>query len=128
MIKVGVQTNLNGLDAQFEEIVQAIEQNLDAVATHVETEAKTTSAFHDKTGNLRASIRKRKSKFQDGGYIVEASGRGKAKGYHAANVEYGHVMIAWGRPTGRRVPAKPYMRPAAEKGIRKAIELFRIKK
>jgi len=128
MIKVGVQYNPDGLDAQFEEIVQAIEQNLDEVASTVELEAKTTSAFHDKTGNLRASIKKRKSKFENGGYIVEASGRGKSKGYHAANVEFGHVLIAWGHPTGRRVPAKPFMRPAAEKGIRKAIELFRVKK
>jgi hypothetical protein len=129
MIKMSVRVdNINGLDAQFGEVLAAIEGNLDAVASMVETEARSSAAFIDKTGNLRASIKKRKSKYPDGGYIVEASGRGKSKGYHAANVEFGHVMIAWGNPTGKRVPAHPFMRPAAEKGFRSAVELFRVKK
>jgi hypothetical protein len=130
MIKMGVRVNIDGIDAQFEEVLAAIEGNLDAVANVVLHEAQATTAFDDSdyTGNLRASIKKRKSKFTDGGFIVEASGRGKSKGYHAANVEFGHVMIAWGNPTGKRVPAHPFMRPAAEKGFRSAVELFRVKK
>lgn len=128
MIKASVRVeNLDGFDAAFDEVVQAIDQNLDAVASLVENEAKNTAAFVDKTGNLRKSIRKQKSRYENGGYIVKASGGGSFKGHHAANVEFGHVMIAWGRPTGRRVPPHPFMRPAAEKGIRKAVELFRKK-
>lgn len=123
-IKVLVE-NIEGFDAQFLEVVAAIEGKEEQVASVIEASAKSTAAFIDRTGNLRASIKKRKSKYENGGFIVEASGRGKAKGYHAANVEYGHVMIAWGRPTGRRVPAHPFMRPAAEEGIKKAIEVFR---
>jgi len=126
MIKIGVRVEgMEDFDAQFAEVVQAIEENLDEVANTVLTEAKNTAAFIDKTGNLRGSIKKRKSKYKDGGYIVEAGGRGSSKGYHAFNVEVGHVLIAWGKPTGKRVPAKPFLRPAAEKGIRKAIEIFR---
>ena len=29
-------------------------------------------------------------------------------------VEYGHRHIAWGRDTGRRIPPKPFLRPAAD--------------
>lgn len=29
-------------------------------------------------------------------------------------VEYGHAEVLWGRPTGRRVPPQPFMRPAAD--------------
>jgi HK97 gp10 family phage protein len=125
-IRVSVE-NIQGFDAQFLEVVAAIEGKEEVVASVIESSAKSTAAFIDRTGNLRASIKKRKSKFENGGFIVEASGRGKSKGYHAANVEFGHVMIAWGRPTGKRVPPHPFMRPAAEEGIRKAVEVFREK-
>jgi len=29
-------------------------------------------------------------------------------------VEYGHKLIVYGHPTGRRVPPKPFLRPAAD--------------
>jgi len=119
--------NMDGFDAQLSEVLEAIDQNLNEVANFVLAEAKASTGFSDKTGNLRASIKKRKSRFEDGGYIVFARGAKDAKGYHAHNVEFGHVMIAWGKVTGKRVPAHPFLRPAKEKGIRKAIELFRQK-
>lgn len=126
MIKAKVSVeNMDGFDHQLEEVIKAIDGNLNAVATLVEQDAKTTSAFIDRTGNLRDSIKKRKSKFEDGGYIVVASGRGKDKGYHASLVEFGHVLIAWGEPTGKRVAPRPFLRPALEVGIRKAMELFK---
>lgn len=126
MIKASVNVeNIEGFDAQFKEVVKAIEHNLNEVATDVYEDAKTTAAFIDKTGNLRDSIKKKKSRYENGGYIVEASGKGKSKGYHAANVEFGHVMIAWGHPTGKRVPPHPFLRPALEQGFKKAVELFR---
>lgn len=33
-------------------------------------------------------------------------------GAHGHLVEYGHAEVLWGVRTGRRVPAKPFMRPA----------------
>lgn len=122
MIKTGVRVdNIAGLDTQLAEVIAAIESNLEIVAADVEAEAKNTSAFSDKTGNLRKSIKKRKSKFENGGFIV------MAKAPHAHLIEFGHVMIAWGHPIGRRVPAHPFLRPAVEKGISKAVSLFRKK-
>lgn len=115
--------NMDGFDAQLAEVIEAIDANLSEVATVVETSAKTTSAFIDRTGNLRDSIAKKKSKFPDGGYIVKASGGNRKKGYHAHLVEFGHIQIPPG--TIGRVPAHPFMRPALEFGIRHAIVLFR---
>lgn len=122
--KVSIK-NMEGFDYQLAEVIKVINHNFKEVATIAHNEAKTTAEFIDKTGNLRSSIKMRKSRYEDGGYIVRASGRGKDKGYHAANVEFGHVMIAWGHPTGKRVPPHPFMRKAQEAGIRKAMELFK---
>jgi hypothetical protein len=33
-------------------------------------------------------------------------------GAHGHNVENGHAEVLWGKPTGRRVPPKPFLRPA----------------
>jgi len=126
MIKASVTLrDLDGFDAQLEEVVAAIEANLEEAADTVFKSASTTAAFIDRTGDLRGSIKKKKSKFEDGGYIVQASGAGKDKGHHAANVEFGHVLIFMGHPTGKRVTPHPFMRPAQEEGLRKALELFR---
>jgi len=116
-----------GLGAAYAEIMAVVDQNLHKVAKVVHAEAVATTEFDDgPTKNLRNSIRLKKSKFKDGGYIVAARGRNKDKGYHAHLVEFGHVMIAWGRviPGGRVAPHK-FMRKAKESGIKKAYELFR---
>ena len=133
MIKARVSLeDMEGFDAQYDEVVDAITANLSEVADVVLAAAKTSTAFRDKTGNLRMSIRKRKSRFENGGFIIMARGSNKTgdKGYHAHLVEFGHVMIDHkGRVTKLgRVPAHPFMRPAKEQGIRKAIELFRSRK
>lgn len=119
--------NFEGFDGQLAEVVRAVEENLSEVADIVHREAKASAGFADKTGNLRKSIRKKKSKFKNGGFIVSASGHGGDKGYHAALVEFGHVKFLWGKPTGERVPPHPFMRPALEIGLQKALELFRSK-
>ena len=119
MIKATTRIDFSGFDVALEQVQKIIDNNLEKVASLVETEAKTTSAFRDKTGTLRKRIKIKKSKFEDGGYIVAATAP------HAHLIEYGHVMIAWGNVTGKRVPAHPFMRPAKEQGIRKAIELFK---
>ena len=120
-----VLRDMEGFDAQFLEVRKAIDTNLRETATFVRDDAKATSTFIDRTGNLRDSIRMRKSKFEGGGFIVYASGSGTKKGYHASLVEFGHVLIAWGRITGRRVAPRPFMRQALDKGYRHAVSLFR---
>ena len=112
-------TDLDGLDASLSEIMDAIDQNLEETAQFVEQEARVSAAFQDKTGKLRKSIRLKKSKFEDGGWIVQA------RAPHAHLVEYGHVKFLWGKPTSGRVPPKPFLRPALEKGIRYAVGKFK---
>ena len=112
-------TDIDGLDASLAEIMDAIDQNLEATAQFVEQEARVSAAFQDKTGKLRKSIKLKKSKFEDGGWIVVA------RAPHAHLVEFGHVKWLWGRPTSGRVPPKPYLRPALEKGIRYAVGKFK---
>ena len=77
-----------------------------AAARVVAAEAKQTTTFIDRTGNLRASIRVRSSpKKHKPGALVIASGSTKAgtKGYHAKLVEYGTV----------KTKARPFLEPAA---------------
>lgn len=108
----------SGFLEQLEQNKEAIEKGLLEEAVNIVfEEAKRTAEFVDKTGNLRKSIKKKKSKFPDGGFIVKASGTGRAKGYHAYLVEFGHVMWLDGKETSKRVPAHPFLRPALEKGI-----------
>lgn len=121
MIKSSVSIKgIDGLfDAAMDEVMDAVNANLEQVADIVYQQAKATTAFHDKTGTLRRKIAKKGSRFDNGGFIVEA------RAPHAHLVEYGHGLIAWGNPTGKRVPAHPFLRPAKEVGLQKAIQLFR---
>ena len=117
-----------GLNAAYSEIMAVVDANLLQVAKAVRDDAVATTEFDDgPTKNLRNSIRLKKSKFKDGGYIVAARGKNKDLGYHAHLVEFGHVMIAWGRVTGDRVRPHKFMRKAKESGIKRAYELFRSK-
>ena len=116
--KVELQ-DMDGFDVQTQEVIDAVNANISEVAEFVLTEANTSTAFKDKNIVLRPSLKKRKSKFENGGYIVFSPDP------KAHLVEFGHVMIAWGKITGRRVPPHPFLRPAVDKGVRKAVELFR---
>ena len=122
-LKVAGNVRIEDLDKGFFDQLQQSKGEIDKVladtANFVRDEAKRTSDFIDKTGNLRKSIRKRKSKFVDGGYIVIASGRnrGKDKGFHAHLVEFGHLKVLWGRRTSEHVAPRPFMRNALERGI-----------
>ena len=115
-------SEIDGIDAAVNEIVQALDGQLEDVAGLVEQEAQGTAAFVDKTGKLRKTIKKLKSKFDKGGWIVKASGP------HAHLVEYGHFAIPPGKLEGGRVPPHPFLRPALEKGIAFAVAKFRNRK
>lgn len=95
-----------GLEKAMFERLESIDETLAETAEVVHQEAKNTTTFKDKTGNLRKSIKKRKSKFKDGGYIVFANAP------HAHLVEFGHAT-----PSGTRVGPKPFMRKSLEKGL-----------
>lgn len=46
------------------------------------------------------------------GNIATAVGPQWPEGAHAHLLEFGHKLVAWGRATGKTVPARPWMRPA----------------
>lgn len=110
---------LADLDAALEEILVAVDADLSGIADYVEAEAKTTAQFVDKTGNLRKTIKKRKSKFPEGGYIVVATAP------HAHLVEFGHAMWVKGVYVKDHVKPRRFLRQAKEKGWREAIRRFR---
>ena len=110
---------LADLDAALDEILAAVDADLSGIADYVEAEAKTTARFADKTGNLRKTIKKRKSKFPEGGYIVVATAP------HAHLVEFGHAMWVKGVYVKDHVKPRRFLRTAKEKGWREAIRRFR---
>jgi len=118
MLRADVEVrNIEGFDSQFEEVFLAVDANLSEIADTIKEEADNTTEFEDDTGDLRKGNRKRKSRYEEGGYIIYN------REPHAHLVEYGHVMLTKdGRPTKLgRVPPHPFMRRALEKGITKAI-------
>jgi len=121
---IGIATvTVGDLDEAMREAIAQVKGGVDNLlsetATFIRDDAQRTSDFIDRSGNLRKSIRKRKSKFIDGGYIVSASGRNRSdeKGFHAWLVEFGHVKVLLGRRTSDRVKARPFMRKAKAKGL-----------
>ncbi|NBW09713.1 MAG: hypothetical protein EBR82_16990 [Caulobacteraceae bacterium] len=45
--------------------------------------------------------------------------------WYAHLVEHGHQLVRFGRKTGRRVPARPYLRPAMDAGNARVLEFVR---
>ena len=70
--------------------------------------------FKDLSGRLRKSIKRKKSKFDDGGYIVKAGGPGAMQAWL---IEHGH-----GGP--RPAAPHPFLKPALDKNINFAREKF----
>lgn len=110
---------LADINAALEEILAAVDADLSGIADYVEAEAKTTARFADKSKTLRNSIKKRKSKFPEGGYIVVATAP------HAHLVEFGHAMWVKGVYVKDHVKPRKFLRKAKEKGWREAIRRFR---
>jgi hypothetical protein len=111
----GVMTEVRFDLSQFDrQLADYINQNAEVIAKRVAATARASRAFKDKTGRLRKSIRAKKSRFADGGWIVTAGGKGAA---HAHLVEYGH---------GGKKPAakKPFLRPALAAAIDEARAQF----
>ncbi|MBI9080835.1 MAG: HK97 gp10 family phage protein [Pseudodesulfovibrio sp.] len=117
MIKSSVRVDLGDFGMALDDINQAVEANIEKVADIVVEQAKSSAAFEDQSGDLRRSIKKRKSKYWDGGYIVLASDP------KAHLIEFGHDIIRNGKIIGQ-VPALPFLSPAKEMGIRYAVQAF----
>lgn len=94
---------------QFEaELAAFINENCMEIAKQIARDAKATTAFKDVTGNLRKSIKAKKSKFPDGGAIVVATAP------HAHLLEFGTS----------KMPKKAFLRPALDKNIAAARAMF----
>lgn len=95
-----------------------------------------TMNVRNHTGNLQMSIKARKSKFKDGGWIVTAGGGGGDKGHHALLVEFGTQgprtpltkklmkfeidgQVFFARIVAP-MPAKPFMGPARDRVFQEA--------
>jgi len=96
-------------------IRDAVSPGLKALAGEVAARAKHSSAFKDKTGYLRKSIKVTKPTAAD---IAEAGDPSvlvvRTRAPHAHLVEDGHAMVtADGRVVGH-VPPHPFLRPARD--------------
>jgi len=96
---------------------QRLQEHLDEkckeIADKIKVDAKTgtylsAKKFKDLSGRLRKSIKTKKSKYDDGGYIVKAGGRGAMQAWL---IEHGH-----GGP--RPAPPFPYLGPALRRNIK----------
>jgi len=99
-----------------------VEANEEAVAKEIEENAKASSEFADKTGILRKRIKAKKSRYELGGWIVEA------RAPHAHLIEYGHELIDW--RTNKRigtVPPRSFLRTAKERAIASAMSKFGVR-
>jgi HK97 gp10 family phage protein len=92
-----------------DELAAFINENAEAIAKQIATDAK--ASVNVKTGNLRKGISARKSKFDDGGWIVIS------RAPHSHLVEFGH-----GGP--KPAPPHPFLRPALNKNIGLARQKF----
>jgi HK97 gp10 family phage protein len=106
----------------IKELEAYIDDNCEIIAKQIAADAKSTSAFKDETsgenrGKLRRSIRAKKSKYKDGGWIAQAGRKGAKQAWL---VEHGH-----GGP--HPAPAHPYLRPALDKNISAAKALFGVR-
>jgi len=126
--KVDVDLDFTKLDQL---VAEHINDNAEQIAKQIAVDAK--AMIHDVTGNLRRGIRARKSRFEDGGWIVVS------RAPHSHLVEFGTLNprssedgkvlydpktdTFFGKEVGP-MPAKPFLRPALDKNITKARALF----
>lgn len=111
-----VKVNIDYSDFNVE-LEKYLDENARDICIQIRKDAKASTAFKDITGNLRKSIKIKKSKFEGGGYLTKAGGKGAMQSWL---VEHGH-----GGP--RPAPAHPYLRPALVRNIEYAKKKFGVK-
>lgn len=106
-------------------IIPDVDKVLEGIAGQIADEARASNAFQDggksidvvrgkdfefdkkkRHKHLRQSIEPRKSRYEEGGWIVRAGVP------HAINVEFGHLKVLWGHVTAEHVPAHSFLRKA----------------
>jgi len=133
LIKINVKTAIN------DDVERAFFQKFNALTEEIYKDMATSCASYARgninnvTGNLEMSIKAKKSKYKDGGWICMAASGKEGKGNHAFLVEYGtegprkplvkkrmrfeidgKVIFA---TVVAKMPATPFMRPARDKVI-----------
>lgn len=107
------KTTVNIDTKEFEnELAAFINENAEQIAKQIRDDAK--ASVNVVTGNLKRSIKARKSKFDDGGWIVYCDYR---IGPHAHLLEFGTEKMA----------AHPFLRPALDRNIAAAKAAFGVK-
>lgn len=109
--KVTLEMYTEGFVKEFEEF---LDDKCMKIANNIKNDAKTTTAFIDKSGRLRASVKRRKSKFDGGGYMVKAGGKGAMQAWL---IEHGHGGLHPAAP-------HPFLKPALDRNIQKALNKF----
>lgn len=95
---------------------------LEPLADEIVKEAKASSAFKDwkkDRPGLRESIRKQKNPDKTYGWLVRAGSKRGA--YQSHLVEFGHQLVNSKGETVGMVPEHPFLRPAKEKVISRAV-------
>lgn len=99
----------------MEELEVYLDEKSEVIAKQIARDAKThVPGFKDLSGVLRKSIRAKKSKYADGGWITRAGGKGAMQAWL---VEHGH-----GGP--RPAQPHPYLEPARLQNIAFARQQF----
>lgn len=105
--------------AQIMEIANGwAEEIADALgAVAVREIRKNAQSFNVLTGNLKKSIKKRRSKINRGEVIAGAFAP------HAHLLENGHLKVLWGKRTGEHVPGTYFVARAQAAVERQAVEV-----
>lgn len=114
LVKVDWPSDIE-LDADMIPLRNALFERVDEIAEDVVDEARRSTAFKDKTGDLRKSIKVVKKKRRDDGEDTYVAATDPAS--HL--VEFGHVQTNRKKEVIGHVPAHPFLRPALEKVINK---------
>lgn len=120
-----LQRSLKGLPARLAKKVlrQAIRKGAKVIQQKANSLAPVDSGMTRKAIKVRAGKRSRKPRI----WINTVVGEGDYKGdtFYAAFLEYGHLSGKRGSDGRKAVPARPFMRPAAEQSEAEVTRLVR---
>lgn len=119
VLKCSARVELDGFDDFLADLQNRLDSGLEEVADEVVEEAKRSTAFRDRTGKLRNTIRKYHDSL--GVWYVRAGGTAKVK--HAHLVEFSHAIVTRDGRTLGQVMGHPFLRPAAEKVVGQAVDI-----
>ena len=104
----------------MEEVSGWADEITDAIAREAVKEIRRNAQqFNVLTGNLKKSIRKKKSRINRGEVIAGAMAP------HAHLLEYGHLKVLWGNRTGEHVPGTHFVGKAEDVVRAQAVRIAR---